>query len=77
MANFNRYHVYTFDGYYPEGGWNDFSASFATLEEAKEQSDEFPGEFQQIVDVGFEEIVAYRRKSGGPVKDQIWEEWIE
>lgn len=29
-----RYLLFGFDGYYPEGGWNDFRSSHDTVEEA-------------------------------------------
>ena len=33
-----RYAVFSYPDYYPDGGWNDFIAAFATLEEAETQA---------------------------------------
>lgn len=33
---YKRYLVFGFDGYYPAGGFNDYRASFDTMDEAEE-----------------------------------------
>lgn len=37
-----RFLVFSFDSYYPSGGWNDFKGSYDTLEEAEYAMNEKP-----------------------------------
>lgn len=48
-----HYLVFAYDAYYPCGGWNDFQASFDTLEEAKAYVDgphEYNYGFWSVID---------------------------
>jgi hypothetical protein len=43
-----RYLLFTYDSYYPGGGWTDFAGSFDTIEEARAASPE--AENRDIID---------------------------
>ena len=45
-----RYLVFTYDCYYPQGGWNDFRASFETLEEARKFCADSRRDYKEIID---------------------------
>lgn len=45
-----RYLLFRFDRFYPTGGWNDFSAAYDTIEEAREFGKLPGGDYYQIVD---------------------------
>lgn len=45
-----RFGVFTYDQYYPSGGWNDFRAAYDTLDEAKEHVKRRKPERYHIVD---------------------------
>lgn len=57
-----RYLVFSFETYYPRGGWRDFHGSFDTLEEAKASSPK--GDHAHIVDT----------LTGGVVAQDWWNE---
>jgi hypothetical protein len=50
-----RFAVFSGDQFYPNGGWNDFRSSHATLAQAKKAS--APGDWWQIVDLLTGQIV--------------------
>lgn len=50
-----RYLVFTYDCYYPLGGWDDFRDSFDTIEEAKACND--GRDMRDIVDTETGELV--------------------
>lgn len=53
----NRYLLFTFDGYYPSGGWNDFQGSFDSIEEAVEFMQNLRDDYAQIADIETNRIV--------------------
>lgn len=54
-----RFALFTWDDYYPSGGWNDFKGCFSTLQKATEAS---RGENWQIIDLRTGTIAAYSRE---------------
>jgi len=54
-----RYLVFSFETYYPFGGWDDFQGAFASREEAMDYiaGDESYHEHYQIVDTVLREVV--------------------
>jgi len=57
-----RYALFAGDDYYPNGGWQDFSGSYASLEEAlaagRAHLDENYGSWYQVVDLSVGSVVA-------------------
>ena len=49
----NRFLVFSFDHYYPSGGWGDFTGSSDTIEGAREIEDDQKSEYDytEIVDL--------------------------
>ena len=49
----NRYLVFSFDDYYPSGGWGDFAGSSDTIEGAKkiEDNQKSKSDYTEIVDL--------------------------
>ena len=43
MENMKRYFIFAYDTFYPEGGMNDYQASFDSLEDAKEYTKTLTG----------------------------------
>lgn len=53
----NRYLLFAFDSYYPQGGWEDFVESFDTLEDALEAGGLLERDYIQVVDSDTGEVV--------------------
>lgn len=53
-----RFLLFTYDDFYPSGGWNDFKGSFDTLEEAKEARKASSSYYCNIIDTETGEDVA-------------------
>ena len=56
-----RFGVFTYDQYYPRGGWDDFRAAHDTLDEAKEHVKQRNPEYYHIVDF--------------TTGQKVWEDW--
>lgn len=54
-ASVKRFAVFSGDQFYPNGGWDDYRSSHATLKEARGAS--APGDWRQIVDLTTGQIV--------------------
>lgn len=52
-----RYALFTFETYYPLGGWNDFKGTFDTVEEAVTAANQRRRELYQIVDLTTGKVV--------------------
>lgn len=46
-----RYAVFSYEHYYPGGGWNDFENSFDTVDEARDFKVLPSSEYKQIIDL--------------------------
>jgi hypothetical protein len=51
--NTKRYLLFSFDGYYPSGGWDDFVKDFDSLDEAKDhfKTADDMCEFAHVIDL--------------------------
>lgn len=54
----NRFLLFSFENYYPSGGWEDFAGDYATLDEAKDARFVSRGKSAHIVDTQTGKIVA-------------------
>ena len=55
-----RFLVFTFDRWYPSGGWSDYAGSYATLEEAQDRVFKTICDCYQIVDTQTEQVIQSR-----------------
>lgn len=55
-----RFLVFTFDTWYPLGGWSDFAGDFDTLEGAQERAHRTASDHFQIVDTETNQIIQSR-----------------
>lgn len=52
-----RYLLFAFDSYYPQGGWTDFINSFDSLDEAIQSGMMLERDYFQVVDIESGEMV--------------------
>jgi len=55
-----RFLVFTFDRWYPSGGWSDFAASYDALEEAQNHVFATHSDHYQIVDATTGQVIQSR-----------------
>lgn len=51
MSATKRYAVFTYDRYYPRGGWSDFRGAHETLEEAVAAMNACRDDYGEVVDL--------------------------
>jgi hypothetical protein len=51
-----KFLLFSYEGYYPSGGWCDFAGSFRTIDDAKKAANK-DREYHEIVDIDEEKII--------------------